>query len=484
MKMSCQFDRGATRVRSLVVKLATVVLLGAAGVSAVVGLTQPARVVAQVAEPAEAHPPVLPITSSPAVTYQTYLPLVTIAGKDSVFGVQMYGSLSPSTGFTRAVELGVGWVRLPFNWVEIEPVNTTPANYNWSGLDASVQAAQQANIKVILTLNANPSWAAANSIGPVTNTADLYEFMGAVVARYPSIRYWEIYNEPDQVQRFGTQGAVYATMLSNLYPVIKSANPSAQLVLGGIALDWFTEDGGPFVKNFLSDVLANCSGTCFDVANFHYYPAFRGTWENYGPDIIGKTNFVRQTLASYGFTRPVFVTELGWPAGLTWGSPELAARYVPKVYARGLAAGLGAAIWFSMLDADSSNPGLLDSITTPGTLIPRPAYSAYQTLTSLLGGATYEGVVPTFDPVEGYQFSAQGRRLDVYWYDCPLVRMPLPGGPQDCTNTKTHAIAATRVAVIDKFGVRVIKNDGDDGTVDGKVTLTIGTNPVYVDYTP
>jgi hypothetical protein len=175
---------------------------------------------------------------------------------------------------------------------------------------------------------------------------------------------------------------------------------------------------------------------------------------------------------------------MGWPAATNWGSTELAARYVPKAYARSMAADLGATIWFALLDADSSNPGLLDSTTTPGTFIPRPAYQAYQALTTLMNGAQYAGAVLTIDPIEGYRFTVNGRRLDVYWYDCPQVRYPLSDGPHDCTSTKTQVIDAPRVGVVDKYGVKVIKNDIDDGMVDGKVTLSIDTNPVYVDYNP
>ncbi len=470
--------------RQIIFKSGVVFLLSVVGLFVVIGLGQPSWVAAKSTELANAVVPAAIIKSSSAVTYQTYLPLIALNNRNSTFGVQLYGDLSAASGFSGAVELGIGWVRVPVYWSSIEPVNTTPDQYNWSSLDASVQAAQQNNIQLIMTLESNPAWAASSSSGPVSNTADLQEFIGAAVARYPSVEYWEIYNEPDSISRFGNHGDTYAALLSSLYPTVKAANPSAQVVLGGLAMDWFIDQGGYFDRNFLATVLANCTNTCFDVANFHYYPLFRGTWNSYGPDIIGKATFLRQTMAAYGITRPVFVTETGWPSGTNWGSPELAARYVPKVYARSLAANLSATMWFAMLDADASSPGLLDSTTTPGTLSPRPAYQAYQVLSSLLTGASYKGVAPTVDPIEGYQFAAHGRRLDIYWYDCPLVRQPLFDGPHDCTNSGTVQIPASRVEVIDKFGNKVIRNDGDDGTVDGLVTLTVDSSPIYVDYNP
>jgi len=466
-------------------KSAVAVLISGLGLLLVGALVQPTEAASGSAAPVGPNVGQQAVYSSVALTEHIYLPLLLKRyPTNSAFGVQMYGSLDPSTGFTRAVESKSGWLRFPVYWDTIEPTNTIPANYNWASLDASVQAVHDSDIQAIFTFEHNPAWAAAKPGGPVTNSADFQEFVGAVVARYPSIHYWEIYNEPDSIQRFGTKGQTYAALLANLYPLIKSANPNAQVVLGGLAMDWFISDGGFFDRNFLSDTLKYCTGTCFDIANFHYYPYYRGTWEPYGHDIIGKANFVSQTLASYHFLRPLFATETGWPNGLKWGNEEWAARYVPKSFSRGLAAGLSATVWFAMLDADTSSPGLLDSTRVPGSLIPRPAYAAYQVLTGLMNGAKYLGAAPVSDPLEGYQFSAFDKRLDLYWYDCPLVKAPLLSGPVDCSNTATLEVSAARVSVIDKFGVESIMNDGDDGVLDGKITLSVGSSPIYIDYNP
>jgi hypothetical protein len=419
---------------------------------------------------------------SEVMTYHTFLPvLVHNYPLGSAFGVQMYGSLSASTGFTYVVESKAGWVRFAVLWSLVEPDNRSPENYNWANLDMSVQNAQNAGVNAIFTIEGNPTWAAARSGGPVTNTADMQEFVSAIVARYPFVRYWEIYNEPDRVGHFGNKGKTYAELLKSLYPVIKIANPQAQVVMGGLASDWFVDQGGPFDRNFLTDTLTYCTGTCFDVANFHYYPGFRSQWESYGRDIIGKANYVRQILNAHGYSRPIFATETGWPAATHTGSPELAARYVPKVFARSLAADLRSTIWFAMLDADSSSPGLLDSTSLPGYLIPRPGYTAFQTLTALLAGGKYVETVPLSSPLEGYQFLVRGKRLDVYWYDCPSMVVP-PG--QDCGSTMPLKIAAAQITKYDLFGNKTSVKDIDDGVQDGAITFDVGTSPIYVSYGP
>jgi hypothetical protein len=484
MQQSQAGKRESSSARRIILKLAVILFLGGAGVLMIGSLVQPAAVVAQAVRPAESDAADTRVSPSGTLTRQVFLPLILNRyPASSGFGIQFYNSLSVANGFTRVVESKSGWVRFPVYWSQIEPVNTTPDHYDWTDIDASAQAVRDAGLNAIFTFEENPAWAAIRPGGPVTNTADWQEFVGAVVARYPTIRYWEIYNEPDSIQRFGTKGSVYAAMLSGIYPVIKAANPSARVVLGGLALDWFIDEGGPFDRNFLRDVLINCTGTCFDVANFHYYPYFRGSWEVYGRDIIGKANFVRQTLATYHFTRPLFATETSWPNGSGWGSLEVSARYVPKVYARSQAAGVPVVVWFALVDADLSYSGLLTA-TGPGSFIPRPSYQALQTLTTLLNGAQYLGVAPVSNPLEGYQFSVFGKRLDLVWYDCPLVKAPPIEGPQDCDNVATWKIPAPRVGVIDKLGTRVIKTDSDDGSVDGKITLSVGSSPIYIDYNP
>jgi hypothetical protein len=439
---------------------------------------------------ADAGLPFAARTAEPlTLTSQVYLPMIARNYPHTpVFGVQMYGSLSAGTGFTRVVESKASWVRFPVYWARIEPQNTSPDQYNWSGLDASLRTAYDAGVEVLLTIDANPSWAAATASGPVTNTADLIEFVAAVAQRYPFIHYIELYNEPDSIMRYGFRGIQYASMLKAVYPAIKTANPAAQITLGGLALDWFTDQGGPFDRNFLKDVLVGCGAvTCFDVANFHYYSYYRPSWETYGRDIIGKTNYVHQILASHNFVRPIIVSETDWPSGLSWSNPELAARYVTKVYARGIAAGLRAVIWFAMLDATPGAPGLLDNTTMPGSLIPRPSYDAFRVAVQLLGDARYVRTIAQTAtdsrPIEGYQFATpDGQRLDVYWYECASMATQTP--PQDCDGVAPLKVAATRIAKIDKFGNAAIVTDEDDGYRDGLITLGVLSSPIYIDYTP
>ena len=339
--------------------------------------------------------------------YTTYLPLVALnaGAPPPLFGVQMYGAVTYTTGLAQVAGMGARWIRAPISWASAEPVNCTPDQYDWTAIDAQVQALASEGIEPLLTLSGNPTWAATYPMGPVTDLADLQEFMGALVERFdgdgyedapgsPPVRYWEIYNEPDAIDEsaaatggyalFGYNGAGYAELLDAIYPVVKAASSQAQIVLGGVAHDNFDYEGGGFDDNFMDDVLSNCTTPCFDVMNFHYFPYYRFRWEAYGRDVIGKANYFRSKLAGHGFDRSLMCTETTWPAASTWGSQALQSRYAAIAYVRGMAAGLVVQNWYAWRDVDSSLPGLLDN-----ELQPKPAYYAYQAMTTQLGQARY-----------------------------------------------------------------------------------------------
>jgi len=436
-----------------------------------------------------------------------YLPFVSRYYDKRVppFGIQFYGSHRDDT-FAYAENAGARWIRVPVSWASAEPVDATPKQYRWSTVDSWVANATQAGIHLVLTLEGHPSWATEYVQGVVTDTTDLEEFVVALVERYdgdglddapgsPQVHNFEFYNEPDNFfpwaggdmwGRWGDDGEFYAHLLQTLHPLVKAADPDANLVFGGIALDWFddSEPPGPFGHEFLDDVLAECEGQdCFDVMNFHYYTLFRPTWEEYGPDIIGKTNYVRGKLAQYGFEdTPVICTEAGLAGGGGVGDDELQSRYVCKGYVRAMAAGLGTVVWYMISDAtDGFLPGLLNS-----DLDPKPSYDAYQTMTEMLGPAQYQYVVTSTIAITttaltyDYVFRRLGRRLDVVWTEDEIAP---PYDPDDDPSVP-FTVTAGSLRVVDKFGIETWLNDEDDGSADGRITVTVGGSPIYLEYYP
>ena len=446
----------------------------------------------------------LVIPNSPEVTHRVFLPL---AAKPSdpppppvIFGVQIYSDLSsPGAALPLATQAHVSWVRWHVLWAAIEPSNTTPANYNYY-TDSAVLAAQKAGLRLIITIDSAPPWAATIANGRIdkTDISEFAQFMGALVERYdgdgrqdapgsPVVDYWEFYNEPDGgyassaqsgAAYWGPFGAEYAQMLCAVYPVMKAASPRAQIALGGIAHDWFTDEGGPFVRRFLDDVLDAGGGNCLDAMNFHYYPAFHLTWDPYGSGLAGKANYLRSKLAPHGLANlPMIVTEAGWHSNdysQFPSTPEIQAGYVVKLFVQSLASDVRVMMWWTWSDKEISGfwgaNGLLDL-----NLQKKLAYHAYQTAASQLGNAAFQrilspGVVHDDGSIQAYLF-LRGNPLYVLWSTEPHPEsVSLPGSSARVTDYVGNLVA--QVA------------DGDDGQSDGRVRVTVGADPRYVETVP
>jgi hypothetical protein len=486
------------RARSWTVVAATAALLA----SIVCGFGSP---VAAQSTSTDSITPVAPSSvalGSSAFAYEMYLPLVSkyTVNSSGIFGVQLY---SPPTSASAALPLvpraHVSWIRQPIGWSSIEPSNTTPNHYQFDWLDTQIGAFRASGLNLILTIDGNPSWAATFTNGPIdkVDIREFVEFMAAMVERYdgdgsqdapgsPVVNYWELYNEPDNGSIVGAEkgasywgdfGAAYARMLCEVYPAMKAASSNARIVFGGIAYDWFREDQGPFVREFLDDVLAAGGGRCFDVMNFHYYPPFEATWAPYGQGVVGKVNYLRGKLESYGVRDlPMIASEAGYHSNNAANfpsTPETQAGYVVKLFTQSLASGLRVMIWFTWSDYELIGYQFLNGLLDQG-LQPKPAYYAYQTAASQLGPAAFQRILSPEElgssNVQAYLFQRETPLYVVWSNTTSSVSVSLPGSSArviDYAGNTTASVA-----------------DGADGNVDGRVRITVGPSPVYVEVTP
>ncbi len=432
---------------------------------------------------------------APAEPGRLYLPYVSNEKPTTVFGVQMYAPLEDRRQFAPAATFaGVSWVRWPVGWAAVEPYNTKPSNYDYSSLDRSIQEAAALHLNIIATIGGNPPWAATYSHGPIdlVPLGEFGQFVQALVERYdgdgfhdapgsPVIKIWEFYNEPDGGSILGAElgspywgdfGKQYAAMLCTAYTAAKSADRATKIALGGIAYDWFREDGGPFVRNFLEDVLANGGGKCMDYMNFHYYPFFQARWEPYGHGMAGKTNYLRSRLAAYGVgALPMIVTEAGHHSNnyVDYPStPQEQANYVVKLFTQSIATQIRLMIWWTWIDLPGywGENGLL---TTSGNQ--KPAYTAYRVAAARLGQARFVREVPATETGSSfarvYQFDVSSAAYVVWAEGATTTRILLRG---------------SRYALITPEGILTgYALDSADGKTDGRVTIDLGEEPRYLE---
>jgi len=504
MSMQC-LSRPLSPARRLGAVLMSFLVIGAA-------LAAPRQALAQPSTPADGSTPIY----LPQVLLQSCKELKTA----NLMGTQIYEATGDGTVYHQPLlNSGATWVRINVQWDQVEPANTTPDKYVWSSADSQVAMAYQRCWPVILTLGYNPGWAATYGEGYLdkTDVSELAQFMGAVAERYdgdgvqdapgsPKVFYFEMYNEPDvgenSIQvRWGDAADKYAAMLKAIYPAIKAASPQAQVVFGGIAFDYFTdqdpvhpENNGPFVRAFFDNVLKNGGGPYFDIMNYHFYPLFGSNWTKSfpkdGPGLVEKTEAVRAIMRKYNISKPVIITEAGWHnnATLPHGDDTLQVRYVQKLYTQAKAAGIPMMAWWPFSDIGGAyglNSGLV-SQAAAGQATIKPAYYAYGVFARELSGATYVAEIEAAADVKVYKFrdEAKGRTIYVAWTNPTDLATAFGTSSvpyKDTTRSTNVTLTGTSAVAYDAFWTKVAEvTDGSDGRTDNRVKVSIDGNPRYI----
>jgi large repetitive protein len=322
-------------------------------------------------------PPTGTPTAMPAPTLPPVDQHPERATTSSPYGVGFGANeLQPQTpaALSQAAEAHVGWIRVGLYWQEIEP---TAGDYHWAAYDSLLAEARQNSLNVLAilaystpwctTAPSNPSWNPTHY--PPEDMGDWQSYVAAVVARYKDqVHHWEVWNEPDLPQFWAGSAAEYARLLAVTYATIKQVDPTATVVLGGLA--FVEQDGQPaaaFLKRLLSDPESPV-GDNFDVAAMHFYLTL--------DELPSRVGEFKATLTEAGLSdRPFWMTEAGLPSDPSLsasgvdGQSEWLAAALPAL----LGTGASRVFWFQLFEDawDTRGFGLLDS-----QLRPRPALTA------------------------------------------------------------------------------------------------------------
>ena len=250
--------------------------------------------------------------------------------------------------YENALALGAGWNRWPLYWDRVE---TRAGQFRWSDYDDLIEHDISYGLRNNVILLGIPSLYRTENRegdtisrlyepifrdgsdtpapGKVINPANPWaRFVQGAVSRYKpggrlarergwnaeqGVRVWEIWNEPD-FDHFWTGGvADYARLLKVAYLTIKSVDPDATVMVGGLLY--------PTNDNFLAKLLniyhdeapAPPDHWYMDAVAVHNYgDAWRSGW---------LTLYVRQTLAAFGLQRPIWMTETGVPVWNDYPGP-------------------------------------------------------------------------------------------------------------------------------------------------------------------
>ena len=393
----------------------------------------------------------------------------------TIFGAEITRGAINSTTTTRATEANISWTRhSEIKWADVEANRGQRDWTKLSGLENEMRLLADAGLTSMMIVKGTPAWAQkvpGAICGPIKEDAlaDFADFMREVVTRYSrppyNVLYWELGNEPDVDPAlvppdsgfgcWGDQrdpyygGGYYAEMLKRVYPTIKAANPSAQVVIGGLLLDC-DPTRPPSGKScdpakFFEGILRNGGANAFDIVAYHAYTHFepgrtdwdreQAAWRHRGGSLLGKLDFLRATQSQYGVNKPILMNEGGllcYPGNPACpGDAFFAAQanYVVRLYTRSWANGLLGAVWYTLNGPGWREGGLLDASQAP-----RPAYTTLKFMATLLKGTVYDGTL-TKPGIEGYAFRKGPTMYQVYWSNsAATTTIPRPAGTQTVYN--------------------------------------------------
>ncbi|MCH6581858.1 MAG: cellulase family glycosylhydrolase [Proteobacteria bacterium] len=206
----------------------------------------------------------------------------------------------------RVQALGVGWVRVAYDWNDMQPTRNGPIQ--WDLAERIVTRLSDIGVKIYWDFSYAPGWAngrptnhGSDRTYPPLDQQDLYNFVHAVVTRFKGrVDYWGTWNEPNLPQFY--KGSVYrfvARELPTTLRAIRDADPSAKIVVGELS-----SSRNPY--GWLQRILSSARGQ-FDVISHHVYDG--------GDSCGGRTRMMdelRSKLVRWGFQdKPVWITETG-----------------------------------------------------------------------------------------------------------------------------------------------------------------------------
>jgi hypothetical protein len=291
---------------------------------------------------------------------------------------------------------GATYLRIDVYWADIE---RQPGTFDWATTDRIVNGARSRGLKVLGILDYSPTWARPRGTDdhhPPSNPADYADFSRAAVERYApqGVRDWEIWNEPNLARFWKPRPnpSAYAALLAAAYPAIKSADPGATVVTGGLSPATDDTDGSAIAPvTFLEGVYAADGGGKFDAvghhpSNYPYMP-MKPESEYNNNAFGGVTPVLHQTMQAHGDgAKRIWGTEMGAPTPYDGMTVDYLAAYIREAYsAWGRWSFTGPLIWYAFRDAGTNRDDVEDHFgVTYADLRPKaPALSA---ITSALRG--------------------------------------------------------------------------------------------------
>lgn len=222
----------------------------------------------------------------------------------------------------RMVEAGATWLRIDFDWSEIEGTRGT---FHWHRTDRVVDAAARRGLKVLGLVGETPRWArpqGLNSHAPPIDPAHYARFAAAAVERYENrgVEAWELWNEPNLALFWSPRpdAGAYADLVVPTVAAMRSVDPDAVIISGGLAPAADESDGSGISPLTFTAQMLDAGADGFDGFAIHpySYPARPIDASTAAWNPFHNLPLLRDLLRDKGQGgKPIWLTEYGAPTG-------------------------------------------------------------------------------------------------------------------------------------------------------------------------
>lgn len=267
------------------------------------------------------------------------------------------------------VELHTPWIRMDLAWTDLQPDG--PDSWSLEKTDHVVDEAHERGIRILGIVTYTPAWArdaGCDSFAcPPADPATFATFAGKLADRYAGrINAYEVWNEPNYAMFWPEPDAGrYGALLQPTSKAIHAADPSARVLLGGLA----ALEPGPKAVDAARFLRGACAAErCADIDAVAYHPYTfprlatddsepSTTWQRMRSRYLAP-NGLRPAMEEAGLDDlPIWVTEYGAPTDGTSDADHVSEKRQAEIAVSGLRAAssqssVGGLFWYTWRDLE------------------------------------------------------------------------------------------------------------------------------------
>lgn len=319
--------------------------------------------------------------------------------RDVRFGVNDDAWLAHGPGtlesrVTELTRLGVDVVRYTVRWDLVarskpaSPRDPADRAYRWSATDSVLRALRRHGIAPVVTLFGTPAWASGGGAPNAAPTSgrSFADFVHAAARRYPWVRYWTIWNEPNRTRflRPTTAQTYVQKLLNPAYAQLHAVIDGVQ-VGGGVTAP---RAGSSGVSPVAWIRAMGSAGARLDAYAHHPYPGRPQTETPWSPKCTNCQTITmadlerleREVVGAFG-NRRIWLTEYGYqtnpPDTFLGVSPATQAAHMASAARRVAVSSRVDMLVFFMVRDDTEPAGWQSGVLAADGSV-KPAYAAFR----------------------------------------------------------------------------------------------------------